>query len=190
MKLRITISALSLILMMTASSSYAMEMNNIEFPDAITVNGVNLLLNGLGKREATIFNVDVYVAALYLENPGTDGYAICRSEETKRLILHFVRNVSGGDIAGAWAEGFMKNGGDDITVYESRIISLNSWMSEMKDGEEMMFTYTPATGLEVSVKGTVMGTIEGSDFAAVFFSIWLGDDPPNGGLRRGLLGLD
>ena len=62
-------------------------------------------------------------------------------------------------------------------------------MSEMKDGEEMMFTYIPDTGLEVSVRGTYMGTIEGSDFATVFFSIWLGDDPPNGGLRRGLLGL-
>ncbi len=190
MRLQTTIAALSLTLMMTTMSSYAMEMNDIEFPDAIAVNGVDLLLNGLGKREATIFNVDVYIAALYLEHTQSDGYAICESDQTKRLILHFVRDVSGGDIAGAWAEGFIKNSGDDATVYESRIVSLNSWMSEMKDGEEMMFTYIPDTGLEVSVRGTYMGTIEGSDFATVFFSIWLGDDPPNGGLRRGLLGLN
>ncbi len=189
MKLRMTITLLSLMLL-TTMSSFAMEMNDIEFPDAITVNGVDLILNGLGKREATIFNVDVYVAALYLEHTGSDGYAICESDQTKRLILHFVRDVSGGDIAGAWAEGFMKNGGDDVSIYESRIVSLNSWMSEMKDGDKMMFTYIPGTGLEVSLKGTSMGTIEGSDFSAVFFSIWLGDDPPNGGLRRGLLGLD
>ncbi len=189
MKLRMTITLLSLMLL-TTMSSFAMEMNDIEFPDEITVNGVDLILNGLGKREATIFNVDVYVAALYLEHTGSDGYAICESDQTKRLILHFVRDVSGGDIAGAWAEGFMKNGGDDVSIYESRIVSLNSWMSEMKDGEKMMFTYIPGTGLEVSLKGTSMGTIEGSDFSAVFFSIWLGDDPPNGGLRRGLLGLD
>ncbi len=189
MKLRMTITLLSLMLL-TTMSSFAMEMNDIEFPDAITVNVVDLILNGLGKREATIFNVDVYVAALYLEHTGSDGYAICESDQTKRLILHFVRDVSGGDIAGAWAEGFIKNGGDDVSIYESRIVSLNSWMSEMKDGEKMMFTYIPGTGLEVSLKGTYMGTIEGSDFSAVFFSIWLGDDPPNGGLRRGLLGLD
>ncbi len=189
MKLRMTITLLSLMLL-TTMSSFAMEMNDIEFPDEITVNGIDLILNGLGKREATIFNVDVYVAALYLEHTGSDGYAICESDQTKRLTLHFVRDVSGGDIAGAWAEGFIKNGGDDISIYESRIVSLNSWMSEMKDGEEMMFTYIPGTGLEVSLKGTSMGTIEGSDFSAVFLSIWLGDDPPNGGLRRGLLGLD
>lgn len=177
-------------LLMTAVSSGAMEMNGIEFPDAITVSGADLFLNGLGKREATIFNVDVYVAALYLEQTGNDGYAICDSEQTKRLILHFVRDVGGEDIAGAWAEGFVKNSGDDLSLYESRIVTLNSWMSEMKDGQEMIFTYTPGTGLEILVKGTTMGTIEGSDFASVFFSIWLGDNPPNGGLRRGLLGLN
>ena len=66
--MRMKVSLLSLMLIMTAMSSSAMEMNNIEFPNAITVNGVDLVLNGLGKREATIFNVDVYVAALYLES--------------------------------------------------------------------------------------------------------------------------
>lgn len=190
MKLRSPIAFLSMILIISAISAQAMEMNGIEYPDALTVDGVDLVLNGLGKREATIFKVDVYIAALYLENPGTDGYAICESEETKRLILHFVRDVSGGDIGGAWAEGFRKNSGDDAIIYESRIETLSSWMTELKDGERMMFTYIPGTGLEVSVKGIFMGTIEGSDFASVFFSIWLGDDPPNGGLRDGLLGLN
>jgi len=190
MKLNRAVIFIPMVILMTAMSAHAMERDGVEYPDAITVSNVNLILNGLGTREATIFKVNVYVAALYLERTASDGYAICNSDETKRLILHFVRNVSGGDIANAWAEGFMKNAGDDISSYQSRIETLNSWMSEMKDGEIMMFTYIPGTGLEVSVKGTFMGTIEGSDFASVFFSIWLGDDPPNRGLRNGLLGLD
>jgi len=189
-KLNRTAIFISVVILITAVSAHAMERDGVEYPDSITVSNVDLYLNGLGTREATIFKVNVYVAALYLEHTDCDGYAICDSDEIKRLVLHFVRNVSGGDIANAWAEGFMKNAGDDISAYESRIEMLNSWMSEMKDDETMMFTYIPGTGLEVSVKGTFMGTIEGSDFAGVFFSIWLGDDPPNGGLRNGLLGLD
>lgn len=177
-------------LLVPAATLMAMERDGVSYPDVATVDGTELILNGLGTREATIFKVNVYVAALYLENPSSDGYAICASEEKKRLILHFVRDVGESDITSAWAEGFMKNAGDDLAVYEDRILTLNSWMSQMRDGERMMFTYLPATGLEVSVKGTVMGTIEGSDFQEVFFSIWLGDDPPNGGLRDGLLGLD
>jgi hypothetical protein len=40
----------------------------------------------------------------------------------------------------------------------------------------------------VNVNGRSKGTIEGTDFARVFFSIWLGSQPPNPGLRSGLLG--
>jgi len=190
MKFMKTLILTAIILAVTGASAFSMELRNIEYPDITAINETELILNGLGTREATIFNVDVYVAALYLETPRRDGYAICEAEELKRLILHFVRDVSAGDIAEAWAEGFVKNGGDDLTVYEDRIEILNSWMCEMKDGDRMMFTYIPGTGLEVSVKGSVMGTIEGVDFTGVFFSIWLGDDPPNDGLRDGLLGID
>lgn len=177
-------------LLMLSSFAYPMQKDGVSYPDRITVNGIDLILNGLGTREATIFKVNVYVAALYLENPGSNGQAICRSEETKRLVLHFVRDVDESDITSAWAEGFMKNAGDDLAAYEDRIRTLNSWMSRMSEGDRMMFTYAPGEGLEISVRGTVMGTIEGSDFASVFLSIWLGDHPPNGGLRDGLLGLN
>ncbi|MFO7950619.1 MAG: chalcone isomerase family protein [Candidatus Fermentibacteraceae bacterium] len=53
----------------------------------------------------------------------------------------------------------------------------------------MIFTYFPGQGLEVTV-GVTKGTVSGSDFCRVFFSIWLGDDSLNDGLREGLLGLD
>ncbi len=173
-----------------AAGAYPMERDGVSFPDRITVNGDNLALNGLGTREATIFKVNVYVAALYLETPGRDGETIARAEETKRLILHFVRKVGEPDITSAWREGFEKNAGDELAAYEERIETLNSWMTRMTDGDRLTFTYLPGAGLEVSVKGAIKGTIEGSDFAAVFFSIWLGDSPPNRGLREGLLGRD
>ena len=176
------------VLVFTATVVSAMERDGVEYPDQITVEGVDLVLNGLGTREATIFKVNVYVAALYLENLSSDGYAICQSEETKRLILHFVRDVGKGDITDAWTEGFVKNAGDDLLTYQDRLETLNSWMSDIDDGERMVYTYIPGTGLEVSVLGDFKGVIEGADFAGAFFSIWLGDDPPNRGLRDGLLG--
>jgi len=178
-----------LFLMVLPLSALAMERDGVSYPDGITVDGTRLTLNGLGTREATMFKVNVYVAALYLENPSHDGDAICASDETRRLVLHFVRGVSGSDIADAWSEGFEKNA-SDLSAYRERIDRLNSWMSPMEDGDRMIFTYRPGQGLEVTVKGVPKGTISGSDFARVFFSIWLGDDPPNDGLREGLLGLD
>lgn len=178
------------VLVLIATVVLAGELDGVEYPDQITVEGTELVLNGLGLREATIFKVNVYVAALYLEDYSSDGYAICESDRTKRLILHFVRGVGYGDIAEAWTEGFIKNAGNELLSFQDRIETLNSWMSDMSEGDRMMFTFIPGTGIEVSVKGEVKGVIEGVDFACVFLSIWLGDNPPNSGLRTGLLGED
>ena len=179
---------LSLVFILAPMSASAAECEGVSYDDQIEVNGTQLELNGLGIREATVFQVDVYVAALYLENTSNDGAAIARSEETKRLILHFVRDVEAGDISEAWSEGFEKNAGRALSGLEDRINTLNGWMADMAIGDLMVFTYVPGTGLTVEVDGDVKGTIEGDDFARVFFLIWLGSDPPNSGLRTGLLG--
>ncbi len=169
---------------------YAAERDGITYPDEITVSGTPLVLNGLGTREATMFNVNVYVAALYVETPSSSGSSIYESDEARRLILHFVRDVGMDDITGAWQQGFENNAANQVASMQDDINLLNSWMREMKDGDRMQFTCIPGTGLEVSVKGSVKGTIPGNDFAGAFFSIWLGDNPPNSGLKNGLLGLD
>ena len=178
----------ALILACAVPFCLAAERDGVSYPDEITVGGTPLVLNGIGTREATVFNVNVYVAALYVENPSSSGSAIYNSDETRRLILHFVRDVGVDDITNAWQEGFEKNAANRVASLQGDIDLLNSWMSDMDDGDRMQFTYVPATGLEVSVKGTVKGTIPGADFASAFFSIWLGPNPPNSGLKEGLLG--
>lgn len=164
----------------------AAEKGGVTMPDTKTVEGKSLVLNGMGLREATVFNVDVYAAGLYLETKSHDGKAIAASDQTKQLMLHFVRDVDKDDIVGAWNEGFKKNGGAD----QAKIDQLNSWMSDMKDGQEMYFNFKKDGEMKVivNVKGTTKGTISGDDFARVFLLIWLGDSPPNTGLRDGLLG--
>jgi len=165
----------------------AAEKGGVTMPDTKTVEGKSLVLNGMGLREATVFDVDVYAAGLYLETKSKDGKAIASSDQTKQLILHFVRDVDRDDIVDAWNEGFKKNGGAD----QAKIAQLNGWMSDMKDGQEMYFNFKKdgeTMKVTVNVKGTAKGTISGNDFARVFLLIWLGDHPPNSGLREGLLG--
>ena len=70
----------------------------------------------------------------------------------------------------------------------SSIRRLNRWVTDISEGDVMQFTYVPGTGLNVVVNGRNKGTIEGDDFARVFFNIWLGSNPPNSGLKTGLLG--
>jgi hypothetical protein len=171
-----------------AMPAQAAECGGVRMPDSVTVNGTALTLNGLGIREATVFNVDVYVAGLYLEHRSTSGPAIVQSTETRRLVLHFVRDVSHEEMAEAFQQGFSRNAGGALPTLSARINRLTSWMPELHEGSVVTFTYTAGAGVQVQTGNTVRGTIEGDDFARVFFSIWLGSTPPNAGLKRGLLG--
>src|SRR5450432_2202122 len=74
------------------------ECQGISFPDQIQSDGSALTLNGLGMRKATIFKVNVYVAALYVAKTSADANALLGAASPYELILHFVRNVDAGDI--------------------------------------------------------------------------------------------
>ena len=173
--------------MLLGGAAFAAKKEGVTLPDTVTVEGKDLVLNGLGVREATVFNVNVYVAGLYLEAKSSDGNAIAASEQVKRIDLVFVRDVDKDDITDAWASGFKKNGGD-MAALKDRLSKLNSWMSDIKEKDVLSFSYVPTKGVTVSLKGQVKGTIEGADFAKAVFSNFVGPNPPNKGLKNGLLG--
>ena len=163
------------------------ECKGVSFPDQLQVEGHALALNGLGLRQATVFKVNVYVAALYVAKTSSDPVALLGSNEAKELILHFVRDVGSDDLKKAWDEGFEKNAKGELPAVKDRVATLNGWMTDIKTGQRLTFVYKPAAGVEVDVNGSPKGTIKGDDFAKVLFSIWLAD-PPNPEIKSGLLG--
>jgi hypothetical protein len=171
-----------------AAPTAAAECDAVTFPEQTSVGASTLKLNGLGLRLATMLKVKVYVAALYVQDPTRDPKAILDASTPKQLVLHFVRGVDSGELEDAWDEGFEANAKAQLAALQPRIAQLKSWMADMKTGELLTFTSTPGAGLEVNVGGKVAGTIEGDDFGRAFLSIWLGDHPPNPGLKDGLLG--
>jgi hypothetical protein len=58
----------------------------------------------------------------------------------------------------------------------------------VEPGDRYALTYIPGMGTELSLNGEAKGTIQGADFAAAIFSIWLGTKPIDKGLKRQLLG--
>lgn len=151
-------------------------------PNKVKVAGKALVLNGMGIREATVFKVDVYVAGLYLEKKSNDSGSIISSEQAKRLVLKFVREVDREDMVKAWRTGFGGKG-----ALAARVGKLSAYMADLEEGDTMTFTYLPGKGTEVKVKGKRRGVIEGDDFGRALFAIWLGSSPPNAGLKMGLL---
>jgi len=90
------------------------ECEGVIFPGQAQVEGSSLTLNGLGLRQATAFNVNVYVAALYVARTSGDPNDLLGSHTPSKLILQFVRSVGADDIRKGWSEGFEKNSKDQL----------------------------------------------------------------------------
>lgn len=174
-------------ILLLALPAGARECEGVSLPDQVTVDAAKLVLNGMGVREATIFNVNVYVAGLYLLKRSSDGEKIAAAEEPKQMRIQFVRNVSKGDMAEAIQKGFVRATGDGYAKLKVRVERLVAALPEFKDGDRFTITYRPGAGVELK-SSSASTTIEGADFARALFSIWLGKHPPNAGLKEGLLG--
>lgn len=164
--------------------AFASTREGVSMKDKLAVGGKKLVLNGMGVRQATVFNVNVYVAGLYLESKTKDWNQVV-TDQAKHMELHFVRDVDLDDLQDAFDEGFKKNGGGSMSA---KVKQLNGWMADMEEGQRMSLSYVPGKGTTVKVKGKTKGTIEGADFAKVLFTIFVGPKAPNSLLRNGCLG--
>jgi hypothetical protein len=181
-------AALFAMLLVHVAPGTAGQLAGVSLPDQLTVQGRVLVLNGMGVREATLLRVHVYVAGLYLEARSSDAARIIAAEETKRLVLSFVRDVGRDNLVTAWNEGFAKSGGPVSAGLRDRLATLNGWMVDVKRGDTLTFTQVPGKGIGVEIKGQAKGTLDGADFSRALWGIWLGDQPPNQKLKLGLLG--
>ena len=165
----------------------AASLAGVTLPDTATVASTRLVLNGLGLR--TKFVVKVYVAGLYLAQKSSDADAILKSDEPKRIVMHFLRGVSKNQIADAFQESFRDNSPAASQQLKADIDRLIGALEPLKEQDEMVFTYVPGTGTTLAIQGQDKVTIAGAPFAQMLFSVWLGPKPPNAGLKKGLLGL-
>jgi hypothetical protein len=168
-------------------SAVGAECLDAVFPGHLQLQGTSLTLNGLGVRKATLFRVNVYVAALYVPHPTTDARALIDSSGPFELDLQFVRGVGAKSIRDGFAEGFAGSAANQPAL-QPRIATLNSWMEDIRAGERMSFVGIPGRGVQFSFAGKLKGIIPGEDFTRALLSIWLGEHPPNPELKSGLLG--
>ena len=134
MKLIMAISLASLMMVFGVWPAYAKDCKGVSFPAQAQVEGKPLVLNGLGLRQATVLKVNVYVAALYVNSASGDPQTILQSATPKQLILHFLRDVDGGDLNEAWDEGFANNAREQLPTLKDQIEKLKGWMTDMKTG--------------------------------------------------------
>jgi hypothetical protein len=64
----------------------------------------------------------------------------------------------------------------------------NALYSDVQPGDRYSLTYIPGRGTELALNGEPIGMIQGADFAAAIYAMWLGEKPMNKSFKRQLMG--
>jgi hypothetical protein len=179
---------LAICLTLLAGAASAREVEGVQVAESMSLGGAALKLNGVGLRRATVFNVKVYVGALYLPVPSSDPEAIVRADEPKCVWMRFVRDVRKDKIMGAFHAGFEKNVGPGARALEPGLQRVATAIpGEMKKGMQLAISYLPGKGTTiVGPAGEV--TVQGKPLADAMLLTLLGNRPADERLKDALLG--
>jgi hypothetical protein len=182
-KFAIVVVAAALVLL--ASGPDAAEIDGAYFRESLTVNNTTLKLTGTGLLRYWGFKA--YVGSFYLEAGCPIDEAL--SDKVKRIELQYKRSIKGKDFGPATDKSIAKNI-DPATLrrLRPRIDYHNSLYQDVQPGDRYALTYIPGRGTELALNGEPKGVIEGADFAAAVFSIWLGSKPMNKSFKEQILG--
>ena len=168
-----------------ASVVQSAEIEGVRFPEQLQMGEAQLQLRGTGLlRYRSVFKA--YVAALYLgEGAQIDDVL---GEVPRRLEIEYFWAIPADRFAEATVEGISRNvDAETLEGLQPRIARFNELYVDIEPGDRYSLTYLPGRGTELGLNGQPKGVVEGADFAVALFSIWLGPNPLNDGLRRELL---
>jgi len=181
----VTLILLTLVVGMLALPIDAAEVEGIYYDESYMADNKTLKLIGVGLLRYWGFKA--YTGAFYLEE-GTPINDVL-SDTAKRIELEYFRSIKGKDFGPATNKSIVKN--VDSKTFErlrSRIDYHNSLYEDVQPGDRYSLTYVPGKGTELSLNGEPKGLIEGADFAAAVFSIWLGPKPISESFKKRILG--
>ena len=181
----VVVLLLLVISMARAEKALAVAVGDIDFADSTRVGDQEVPL-----RNAALYRylslISVYAAGLYL--PAEAEGDFCRPDTPKRLELSYLVEIDAADFARSANHVLAKNlKAEDAAALTDRIEALHRAYRDVGKGDRYSLTYVPDQGTELALNGSVLVKVEGADFACAYFSIWLGPEPIDEGLRDRLL---
>ncbi len=178
-----------LAMLCVAGQARAATLAGVTLPDTYPVDGHTLALNGIALRTLTIFNVHVYVAGLYLEQPSHDAQAIMGSPERKVILLQFLHSGSKEEIEKEFRQGELNNCGHGECAASDKddFDRLVAAAPAVAVGDTSTYIFSP-TGTRVLANNRVIASFQNTDLALRLLQGFIGAHPPSAELRSGLLG--
>ena len=178
---------LCITLLVQPMMSGATEIEDVKFERGFKAADTELELKGVGLLRY-LGLVKAYAGAFYLEEGTSIDEAL--TDRAKRIEVEYFRALKGEDFGPATVKIMEKNvGKETIQRIRTQIDYHNSLYEDVKPGDRYALTYIPGQGTELALNGEPKGIIEGAEFAAALFSIWIGKKPIDESFKRQIMGL-
>lgn len=170
---------------LVACSARAAIVEGVRFAESVHVGERRLDLQGAALLRYRVF-LKAYVAAYYL---APDEEARASGDRPRRMEIEYFWSIPAEGFAEATRDGVARSAGARAyAALATRVEQLNGRYRDVEPGDRYALTYVPGRGTELSLNGQALGVVEGADFAAALFDIWLGPEPLDRELREALVG--
>ena len=179
------VTTLLITLSLLTSPVHALTVEHVSFADSVTIGNQSVPLHNAALLRYLKL-IKAYVAALYLPEGVRPEDVL--SDVPKRLEINYLVSIQGPDFGkGAEPTLRLNQTPAELARLRSRIERINAIYRDVKPGDRYALTYLPGRGTELALNGTPLTIIEGADFAAAYFGIWLGRESIDDRLKRDLL---
>lgn len=134
------------------------------------------------------FFFELYEVALFTE-PGADASDVLNAKRAFHLQFRYLREIDKAIILKSADRMLEKNLSEkERASIAARVAKINQAYTSVNDGDTSSLTYKPGKGTTLSINDKAVVTIEGEDFAKLYFRIWLGEQGISASLKENLLG--
>jgi hypothetical protein len=177
--------------MLGAQPPSVREVEGFRFDTTLRLHGEDLVLNGVGVRKR--FFLPIYVAGLYVPRRSEDAEVLLAQRGPRRMSMRFVREVEADLFMNSLMDGMRRNyGASQLDTWRAQIEALNTVIRTMvmaRRGDQVSWDYSPSDGARVMQNSMPrVPAVRGEDFYNAVLRVWLGAQPADQDLKRGLLG--
>jgi len=167
------------------------EVEGFRFDSTLRLGGADLQLNGVGVRRR--FFLPIYVAGLYVPQRSTDPEVLLNQRGPRRMSMRFVRDVEAGLFMNSLEVGMRKHySAEQLAAWQDQWRTLTSVIGNIvlaRRADHVTWDFTPDTGARVMQNSVpILPTMRGEDFYNAVLRVWLGPQPADAELKKGLLG--
>lgn len=187
---QIKLAALAIALIAACALPVSAREPEPAFPDSIELETSENRLTKLGEyRFVYRMFFKLYDVALYT-TPGAAANDVLAAQTRFQLQFRYLREIEKSIILESADNMLRKNlSPAELRQISERVDRINEAYRTVKDGDRSSLTYQTDVGTTLAINGKPQITIEGEDFARLYFKIWLGEKPISQSLRQNVLGL-